>query len=98
ETIANPAISVADIPALAAVAHACGAVLAIDNTFATPALCQPIALGADLVIHSATKFLGGHHDLSAGVVVGSGELMAEIARVGYLLGAVPGATDAWLAV
>lgn len=98
ETIANPAIAVADIPALAAVAHASGAVLAIDNTFATPALCQPLALGADLVIHSATKFLGGHHDLSAGVIVGAERLMAEIARVGYLLGAVPGATDAWLAV
>ncbi len=98
ETIANPAISVADIPALADIAHAGGAVLAIDNTFATPALCQPLALGADLVIHSATKFLGGHHDLSAGVVAGSEGLMAEIARVGDLLGAVPGATDAWLAV
>jgi cystathionine beta-lyase/cystathionine gamma-synthase len=98
ETIANPAIAVADIPALAAAAHETGAVLAIDNTFATPALCQPLALGADLVIHSATKFLGGHHDLSAGVVAGAERLMAEIARVGYLLGAVPGATDAWLAV
>jgi cystathionine beta-lyase/cystathionine gamma-synthase len=53
---------------------------------------------AELVIHSATKFLGGHHDLSAGVVAGSELLMAEIARVGYLLGPVPGATDAWLAV
>lgn len=98
ETIANPAISVADIPALAEIAHEVGAVLAIDNTFATPLLCQPLALGADLAIHSATKFLGGHHDLSAGVVVGSERLLAEIARVGYLLGAVPGATDAWLAV
>lgn len=98
ETIANPAITVADIPALAEIAHAVGAVLAIDNTFATPLLCQPLALGADLVIHSATKFLGGHHDLSAGVVAGPDRLMAEIARVGYLLGAVPGATDSWLAV
>lgn len=98
ETIANPAIAVADIPALAAVAHERGAVLAIDNTFATPVLCQPLSLGADLVIHSATKFLGGHHDLSAGVIAGPAALMAEIARVGYLLGAVTGATDAWLAV
>lgn len=98
ETIANPAITVADIPALADIAHASDAVLAIDNTFATPLLCQPLALGADLVIHSATKFLGGHHDLSAGVVVGPDRLVSEIARVGYLLGAVPGATDAWLAV
>jgi cystathionine beta-lyase/cystathionine gamma-synthase len=98
ETIANPAITVTDIPAVAAIAHEHDAVLAIDNTFATPALCQPLALGADLVIHSATKFLGGHHDLSAGVVAGPERLMEEIARVGYLLGAVPGATDAWLAV
>ncbi len=98
ETIANPAIAVTDIPTLTAVARERGATLAIDNTFATPALCQPLALGADLVIHSATKFLGGHHDLSAGVVAGPEGLMGEIARVGYLLGAVPGATDAWLAV
>jgi cystathionine beta-lyase/cystathionine gamma-synthase len=98
ETIANPAIAVTDIPALAGIARAGGATLAIDNTFATPVLCQPLAFGADLVIHSATKFLGGHHDLSAGVVAGPERLMEGIARVGYLLGVVPGATDAWLAV
>lgn len=98
ETIANPGMSVADIPELARIANRHGIPLVIDNSFATPALCRPIEHGADLVIHSVTKFLGGHHDLSAGAVVGSTTLMARIQRFGYLLGAVPGATDASLAV
>lgn len=98
ETIANPAITVADIPALAAIARERGIPLVIDNTLPTPALCRPMEHGADLVVHSVTKYLGGHHDLSAGVVVGSERRMERIRQVGYLLGGVPGAHDAALAV
>lgn len=98
ETITNPGMKVADIPALAGIARSRDIPLVVDNTFASPALCQPIAHGADLVIHSVTKFLGGHHDLSAGVVVGSSRWMERISQFGYLLGAVPGATDAAMAV
>lgn len=98
ETIANPGISIADIPMLAGVAREAGIPLVVDNTLPTPALCRPLEHGADLVVHSATKFLGGHHDLSAGVVVGSHHRLEDIRRVGYLLGSVPGAHDAALAV
>ena len=98
ETITNPGMKVADLPALATIAHSYDIPLAVDNTFASPALCQPIAHGADLVVHSVTKFLGGHHDLSAGVVVGSRRWMERIAQCGYLFGAVPSATDAAMAV
>jgi cystathionine beta-lyase/cystathionine gamma-synthase len=71
ETISNPTIVVSDIAALAAIAHRHGAALLVDNTFASPYSCRPIELGADLVIHSATKYLSGHADVLAGVVVGS---------------------------
>jgi cystathionine beta-lyase/cystathionine gamma-synthase len=71
ETISNPTIQVADLRPLADIAHSHGAVMLVDNTFATPYLCQPVALGADLVMHSATKYLSGHGDVLAGVVVGS---------------------------
>lgn len=98
ETIANPSMTVPDIAAIAAIAHDAGALLCVDNTFATPVLCRPLEHGADLVIHSATKFLGGHHDLTAGVVVGARELIDEIRKTAYLIGATPGAMDAWLAV
>lgn len=98
ETITNPGMSVANIPALAEITRDHDIPLVIDNTFASPALCQPISHGADLVIHSVTKYLGGHHDLSAGVVVGSRRWMDRITQCGYLLGAVPGASDASLAV
>ena len=71
ETISNPTIVVSDIAALAAIAHRHGAALLVDNTFASPYSCRPIELGADLVMHSATKYLSGHADVLAGVVVGS---------------------------
>ena len=72
ETIGNPSGAIADIEALAGVAHAAGIPLVVDNTFATPVLCRPIEWGADLVVHSATKFIGGHGTVIAGVVVDAG--------------------------
>src|SRR5690349_13698800 len=73
ETIGNPAGNVLDIGAIAAVAHEAGAPLIVDNTFATPWLCRPLEHGADIVIHSATKFIGGHGTSIGGVVVDSGD-------------------------
>lgn len=98
ETISNPAMKLCDLSRLADITHGHGASLCVDNTFATPALCRPIEHGADLVIHSATKFLGGHHDLTAGVVVGAARQIERIRRCGYLFGPTLGAMDAWLAL
>ena len=98
ETISNPAMKLVDLPALAGIAGVNKALLVIDNTFATPALCRPLEHGADLVVHSATKFLGGHHDLSAGVVCGRASLVGRIHRAGYLFGPTVAPLDAWLAV
>ena len=69
ETPTNPLLSIADIAALADVAHQAGALLVVDNTFASPYLQQPLALGADAVVHSTTKYLGGHSDVVGGAVV-----------------------------
>src|SRR5207248_870074 len=69
ETIANPTTEMADLAALADLAHQREALLMVDNTFASPYLCNPLALGADLVVHSLTKYVGGHSDLIAGAVV-----------------------------
>ena len=98
ETIANPGMNVADLPRLSEVAHAAGALLLVDNTFATPILCRPLDHGADLVVHSASKFLGGHHDLVAGVVAGRDAEIGQIRRAGHLFGPTLGALDAWLAL
>ena len=78
ETISNPTIVVSDLAALATVAHRHGALLLVDNTFASPYSCRPIELGADLVMHSATKYLSGHGDVLAGVVVGGNERIAAV--------------------
>lgn len=78
ETPTNPALEVFDIAALAGRAHAHGALLMVDNTFASPVNQQPLALGADLVVHSATKYLGGHSDLTAGALMGSRELVEAV--------------------
>ena len=78
ETISNPTIVVADHPALAELAHRHGAIYVVDNTFASPYLCRPIELGADLVCESATKYLAGHSDVMAGVVVGSTALVQRV--------------------
>ncbi len=78
ETVSNPTIVVSDIAAMAEIAHRHGALLLVDNTFASPYGCQPLKLGADLVMHSATKYLSGHSDVLAGVVVGSKERVDAI--------------------
>src|SRR5436305_7614072 len=97
ETPSNPLLNVVDIRKAAEAAHAVGAMLVVDNTFATPYLQQPLSLGADAVIHATTKDLGGHSDVVGGFVATSDDALAE--RLFFLqksLGAVPGAFDAWL--
>jgi cystathionine beta-lyase/cystathionine gamma-synthase len=86
ETLANPQLDLADLPALAEIAHAAGALLVVDNTFATPYSVQPLSLGADLVVHSATKFLNGHSDVIAGVVAGRFDQVREVQRRVITLG------------
>jgi cystathionine beta-lyase/cystathionine gamma-synthase len=86
ETLANPQLELADLPALATIAHEAGALLVVDNTFATPYNVQPLAFGVDLVVHSATKFLNGHSDAIAGVVVGAYDLVREVQRRVITLG------------
>ncbi len=97
ETPTNPMLKVFDIPAVAAVARSVGARLVVDNTFATPILQQPLAYGADVVVHSTTKYLNGHSDVVGGAVVTSDAALAE--RLGFLqnaLGAVPGPFDCYM--
>ena len=86
ETLANPQLDLADLPGIAEVAHRAGALLVVDNTFATPYNVQPLTLGADVVVHSATKFLNGHSDAIAGVVAGSADLVREVQRRVITLG------------
>jgi cystathionine gamma-synthase/O-acetylhomoserine (thiol)-lyase len=81
ETIANPTTTVADLAALADLAHRHSALFVVDNTFASPYLCRPLEHGADLVVESATKWIGGHSDVMAGIVAGSRDLVAEVRRV-----------------
>jgi len=96
ETLSNPLLRVADIPALAAVARAAGALLLVDNTIASPYHCRPLALGADVALESATKFLGGHHDLVLGALCGADKLLASVRTLALRLALAPGAFDAWL--
>ncbi len=97
ETPTNPLLGVADIARLAEVAHDGGALLVVDNTFASPYLQQPLALGADVVVHSTTKYLGGHSDVVGGaLVVRDAELGERLAFHQNALGAVPGPFDSWL--
>jgi cystathionine gamma-synthase len=97
ETPTNPLLGIADIEALAGVAHDAGAVLVVDNTFASPYLQQPLALGADVVVHSTTKYLGGHSDVVGGaLVVDDAELAETLAYHQNAIGAVAGPFDAWL--
>lgn len=96
ETIANPLMSVPDMKHLADVAHANNAKFLIDNTFATSIIAKPIKFGADLVLYSATKYLGGHDDIVAGAALGSAELIKKISFFLGLYGSNLGANDAWL--
>ena len=97
ETPTNPLLNVVDIRAVADAAHTVGAVVCVDNTFATPYLQRPLELGADIVVHSTTKYLGGHSDLIGGFAATTDPTVAE--RLAFLqngLGAVPGPFDSWL--
>jgi cystathionine gamma-synthase len=99
ESPTNPLLNLVDIRAAADAAHAAGAIVVVDNTFASPCLQRPLEHGADIVVHSATKYLGGHSDLVGGIAVTSDDELAG--RVRFLqnsLGAVPGPFDCWLAL
>ncbi len=96
ESPTNPDCSLTDIEAVCAAARAAGALTVVDNTFAGPLNQRPIGLGADLVVHSATKSLGGHHDLTAGVVLGRKALIRQIWETQIVLGATLSPMDAWL--
>jgi cystathionine gamma-synthase len=97
ETPTNPLLNIADIAALATLAHEFDALLAVDNTFASPYLQQPIALGADVVIHSTTKYLGGHSDVVGGALIAASDGLGEdLAFHQNAMGAVNGPFDAWL--
>lgn len=99
ESPTNPALEIADISVIAEAAHEAGAYVVVDNTFATPLLQQPLSLGADLVVHSATKYLAGHSDALLGAVVTDDEeLLGVLKGRRDLLGAVPGTLEAWLAL
>jgi cystathionine gamma-synthase len=97
ESPTNPLLNIVDIRAVADAAHAAGALVVVDNTFATPYLQRPLELGADLVVHSTTKYLGGHSDVVGGFAATNDPTVAE--RLGFLqnsLGGVPGPLDSWL--
>lgn len=99
ETPTNPTLKISDIEAIARIAKANRCILCVDNTFASPALQQPIPLGADIVIHSATKYLGGHSDLIAGLVVAKDpEIGAKIKYIQNACGAILGPFDSWLVI
>ena len=98
ETVSNPLLKVADIGALAERAHAAGAALIVDNTFPTPYLCRPLGLGADYSVHSASKYIGGHGDVLAGVVVTSAANRQRLFTLEKLIGAVLAPEVAWLAL
>lgn len=96
ETPSNPLLKILDLAALADIAHAAGARLVADNTFATPYLQQPLSLGADLVVHSTTKYLGGHSDVVGGAVCTDADTGEQLRFLQNAMGAVPGPWDAWL--
>jgi len=97
ETPTNPLLSIADITALAQIAHAAGALLVVDSTFASPYLQQPLALGADVVVHSTTKYIGGHSDVVGGaLVLADAGLAEQLAFLQNATGSAGGPFDAWL--
>jgi cystathionine beta-lyase/cystathionine gamma-synthase len=98
ETISNPTTAMADIGAVAELAHARGALVAVDNTFASPYLCNPLALGADLVVHSTTKYIGGHSDITGGAIVGDARRVAAARRIVINAGGNAAPLEAFLAL
>lgn len=99
ETPSNPLMKISDIAGLAELGRAAGALVVVDNTFASPYLQQPLALGADVVVHSTTKYLGGHSDVLGGALVLSDpELIEKVGFLQFAVGAVSGPMDAWLTV
>lgn len=98
ETISNPLMKVTDVSALAEIAHAHGGALAIDNTFGTPILSRPLEQGADVVLHSTTKYIAGHGDVLGGVVSASQEIVSQMQTRARINGSVPGPMDAWLTI
>lgn len=98
ETISNPLVRVADIPGLAAIARKHRVTTICDNTFATPCLVNPAALGVDVVVHSATKYLGGHGDVTGGVIATSADRAFELIEIVKLTGGILGPFEAWLAL
>ncbi|MEU9700894.1 cystathionine gamma-synthase [Streptomyces sp. NPDC047981] len=97
ETPSNPLLGITDIPAVAAVARSAGAKLVVDNTFASPYLQQPLSLGADVVVHSLTKYMGGHSDVVGGALVTADETLGEeLAYHQNAMGAVAGPFDSWI--
>lgn len=97
ETPSNPLLGIADIASLAQIAHEAGALLVVDNTFASPYLQQPLTLGADVVVHSTTKYLGGHSDVVGGALIASDNDLGErLAFHQNAMGAISGPFDAWL--
>jgi cystathionine beta-lyase/cystathionine gamma-synthase len=98
EAISNPLMKAADLERLAGIAHEAGALFIVDNTFCSPYLCNPLAFGADVVVHSATKFIAGHGDVMGGIVVSSKAIRDEMLRLNKLVGSAMGPFEAWLAL
>jgi cystathionine gamma-synthase/methionine-gamma-lyase len=96
ETISNPLLRIADIPSLVEIAQTAGSAVIVDNTFATPCLYRPLLHGADYVVHSATKYLGGHGDAMGGVVVANRHRCLAVRELQKLIGDVLGPNEAWL--
>jgi methionine-gamma-lyase len=96
ETITNPLMEVADLKGIADIAHKRGVKTIVDNTFASPAICRPMEFGVDIVVYSATKYLGGHSDITCGAVMSDADNIARIRKLAILYGGIPSPFDAWL--
>lgn len=97
ETMSNPLLRLVDVPALAEVARECGCLLVVDNTFTTPALTRPVELGAGVVMESLTKMIGGHSDVTLGMVAGKGDLLPQVSAAVSIWGLASNPFDCWLA-
>ena len=97
ETISNPTMKICDLDKIAKISREASSIFLVDNTFATPFVCRPVEHGADIVMHSATKFLGGHSDLTLGALCGKKEMMKRIAQFCVRSGVIGGPFDSWLA-